>query len=137
MSQVSGSNKGKVPTRNPPTNTPDSDDDEDVALLKRQILELKSALNEQANYIQTNVHDHLTQLDAQVGASAPISSVSGPKLPKAEPFNGTRSKLRGFLTQMNMHLDANKTKLPSQADKVIFMATHLRGQAWNWFEPYI
>jgi hypothetical protein len=51
MSQVSGSNKGKVPTHNPPTNTPDLDDDEDVALLKRQILELKSALNEQANYI--------------------------------------------------------------------------------------
>jgi hypothetical protein len=51
MSQVSGSNKGKVPIRNPPTNTPDSDDDEDVALLKRQILELKSALDEQANYI--------------------------------------------------------------------------------------
>jgi hypothetical protein len=38
---------------------------------------------------------------------------------------------------MNMHLDANKTKLPGQADKVIFVATHLRGQAWNWFEPYI
>jgi hypothetical protein len=51
MSQVSGSNKGKVPTHNPPTNTPDSDDDEDVTLLKRQILELKLALDEQANYI--------------------------------------------------------------------------------------
>jgi hypothetical protein len=38
---------------------------------------------------------------------------------------------------MNMHLNANKAKLPGQADKVIFMATHLRGQAWNWFEPYI
>ncbi|KAF4221871.1 hypothetical protein CNMCM6457_001567 [Aspergillus fumigatiaffinis] len=101
MSQVSGSNKGKVPTRNPPTNTPDSDDDEDV------------------------------------GASAPISSVSGPKLPKAEPFDGTQSQLQGFLTQMNMHLDANKAKLPGQADKVIFIATHLQGQAWNWFKPYI
>jgi hypothetical protein len=39
--------------------------------------------------------------------------------------------------QMNMHLNTNKTKLPGQADKVIFVATHLRGQAWNWFEPYI
>jgi hypothetical protein len=38
---------------------------------------------------------------------------------------------------MNMHLNTNKTKLPSQADKVIFMATHLWGQAWSWFEPYI
>jgi hypothetical protein len=42
---VSRSNKGKVPTYNPPTNTLDSDNNEDVALLKRQILELKSALN--------------------------------------------------------------------------------------------
>jgi hypothetical protein len=33
--QVSRSNKGKVPTHNPPTNTPDSDDNKDVALLKR------------------------------------------------------------------------------------------------------
>jgi hypothetical protein len=65
------------------------------------------------------------QLDAQVGVLALISSVSRPKLPKAEPFDGTQSKLRGFLTQMNMHLNANKTKLPSQADKVIFIATHL------------
>jgi hypothetical protein len=64
MSQVSRSNKGKVPTHNPPTNTPDSDDDKDIALLKRQILELKSALNKQANYIWTNVYDYLTQLDA-------------------------------------------------------------------------
>jgi hypothetical protein len=45
MLQVSRSNKGKVPTRNPPTNTPDSDNDEDITLLKRQILELKLALN--------------------------------------------------------------------------------------------
>jgi hypothetical protein len=53
------------------------------------------------------------QLDAQVRALALISSISRPKLPKAESFNGTQSKLRGFLTQINMHLDANKTKLPS------------------------
>jgi hypothetical protein len=35
MLQVSRSNKGKVPTYNPPTNTPDLDNDKDVALLKR------------------------------------------------------------------------------------------------------
>jgi hypothetical protein len=39
--------------------------------------------------------------------------------------------------QINMHLDANKTRLPRQADKVIFIATHLWGQAWNWFKLYI
>jgi hypothetical protein len=35
MSQVSGGNKGKVPTYNPPTNILDLDDDKDIALLKR------------------------------------------------------------------------------------------------------
>jgi hypothetical protein len=50
MSTVS-SNKGKAPTRSQPTNTLDLDDDEDVALLKRQILELKTLLDQQAEYI--------------------------------------------------------------------------------------
>jgi hypothetical protein len=34
-----------MPIHNPPTNTPDLDDNEDVTLLKRQILELKNSLN--------------------------------------------------------------------------------------------
>ncbi|KAJ6142772.1 Retrotransposon polyprotein [Penicillium samsonianum] len=36
-----------------------------------------------------------------------------------------------------MHLDVNSTKIPNEAGKVIFISTYLRGQAWDWFEPYI
>ncbi|OQE16980.1 hypothetical protein PENSTE_c022G07598 [Penicillium steckii] len=60
-----------------------------------------------------------------------------PKLPKAENFDGTCSKLRGFLTQMNMHLDVNKFRLNTEVSKVIFVSTYLRGQAWDWLEPYV
>jgi hypothetical protein len=30
---------------------------------------------------------------------------------------------------MDMHMDVNKQKLPTKASKVIFVSTHLRGQA--------
>lgn len=38
---------------------------------------------------------------------------------------------------MDMHLDVNKAKLLSEASRVIFVLTYLRGQAWNWLESYI
>ena len=57
-----------------------------------------NALSEAYGNDMPNLRDHLAQLDAQVIGSAPASSVPVVKLPKAEPFDGTRSKLRGFLT---------------------------------------
>jgi hypothetical protein len=38
---------------------------------------------------------------------------------------------------MDMYLDLNKGKLYNDASKVIFVSTYLRGQAWDWLEPYI
>ena len=59
----------------------------------------------------------------------------GVKLPKPEFFDGTRSKLRGFLTQMDMQFRI--IRCGEEADKVIYASTYLRGQAFVWFEPYI
>lgn len=39
------SSKNKTLVHNLPTNTPDSDNNKDITLLKRQILELKASLN--------------------------------------------------------------------------------------------
>jgi hypothetical protein len=38
---------------------------------------------------------------------------------------------------MDMHIDMNRSKLATEASKVIFVSTYLRGQAWGWFEPHI
>jgi hypothetical protein len=137
MSQVSA---GKKPAVKPAD--PDSDNERDnrIQELQRVVRELKNNLELLGgNYNQhsNSVKDHLEQLHAQVVASAPAGAVQGPRLPKAECFEGNRTKLRGFLTQMDMHMDMNKTKLPTEASKVIFVSTYLRGQAWDWFEPHI
>lgn len=134
------SHAGKKPVAK--NDDPDSDDERDTRIqeLQQVVRELKHNLDLLGgNYNQhsTSVKDHLEQLHAQVVASAPVSAIQGPRLPKAECFEGNRSKLRGFLTQMDMHLDVNKTKLPDAASKVIFVSTYLRGQAWDWFEPHI
>ncbi|EKV17987.1 Retrotransposon polyprotein, putative [Penicillium digitatum PHI26] len=111
-----------------------------ITILERKIQELTAKLNELGSGAKSKfgeVDDYLAQFKEQVIASAPANAIKAPTLPKAEYFEGTRTKLRGFLTQMDMHLDVNKIKLPSEASKVIFVSTYLRGQAWNWLEPHI
>lgn len=111
-----------------------------ITILERKIQELTAKLNELGSGAKSKfgeVDDYLAQFKEQVIASAPANAIKAQTLPKAEYFEGTRTKLRGFLTQMDMHLDVNKIKLPSEASKVIFVSTYLRGQAWNWLEPHI
>lgn len=111
-----------------------------VIELQRNLADVTAQLNALGGNYNTHsasVKDHLEQLHAQVVASAPASAAPVVKLPKAEPFDGTRTKLRGFLTQMRMHLDVNRQRLTDEESKVIFVSTHLRGQAWDWFEVHI
>ncbi|KAJ5239577.1 hypothetical protein N7468_004196 [Penicillium chermesinum] len=57
------------------------------------------------------------------------------KPPKPDFFEGHRGKLRAFLTQMDMQL--RLVNFQSEVDKVMYASTYLRGQAFEWFEPYI
>jgi hypothetical protein len=143
-----GSNRGKAPAPVPPQTQsrqeePDSDEEREneIRQLKQVIKNLQERFEKMGGSFTEHAkgtNDHIEQIMAQIGAIPPNNVItSTPKLPKAENFDGTRSKLRGFLTQMNMHLDVNKFKLTNDADKVIFVSTYLRGQAWDWLEPYV
>jgi hypothetical protein len=57
------------------------------------------------------------------------SNQSTVKPPKPEFFYGERTKLRAFLTQMDMQLRI--INCGEEADKVIYASTYLRGQAFN------
>ena len=92
--------------------------------------------------IITEMQDHIKQLEAQLQApprATPIPATTAPavKVHKAECFDGTRSKLRAFLTQMDMHIDVNNNVLRTQASRVIFVSTYLRDRAFEWFEPIL
>ncbi|KAJ5558131.1 hypothetical protein N7461_002103 [Penicillium sp. DV-2018c] len=73
------------------------------------------------NFAQSNAttNDHLGQLHAQFAAIPTASGTKGPRLPKAGYFEGNRSKLRGFLTQMDMHIDLNRATLSTEPHLVI------------------
>jgi transposase InsO family protein len=137
---ASSTQRGKTPTGGRPQDDWEDEQEKKVKSLEHKIRELTEKLNMLGTDYEKqmpSVNDHLQQLHAQVVASAPAGAVQGPRLPKAECFEGNRTKLRGFLTQMDMHMDMNKSKLPTEASRVIFVSTYLRGQAWDWFEPHI
>jgi deoxyribodipyrimidine photolyase len=59
------------------------------------------------------------------------------KVKAPEPFDGTRSELRYFLTQMQTFINVHQDKLATEADKVMFASTYLKGKAYKWFEPFV
>ena len=92
--------------------------------------------------IITEMQDHIEQLEAQLQAPpravpTPATTIPAVKVHKAECFDGTRSKLRAFLTQMDMHIDVNNNVLRTQASRIIFVSTYLRDRAFEWFEPIL
>jgi transposase InsO family protein len=80
--------------------------------------------------------DMVAQLQEHIANLEAKQSQRSVKLPQPEFFDGTRSKLRGFLTQMEMQLRMN-SQIVNEDDKVVFVSTYLRGQAFEWFEPFI
>jgi hypothetical protein len=90
--------------------------------------------------IITEMQDHIEQLEAQLQAPprvTPATTVPAVKVHKAECFDGTRSKLRAFLTQMDMHINVNNNVLRTQGSRVIFVSTYLRDRAFEWFKPIL
>jgi len=59
------------------------------------------------------------------------------KLSPLEKFDGTRSKLKGFLAAASIHLDVNQDKLPNDTARVSFVAAHFTGKAMDWFEIFL
>lgn len=59
------------------------------------------------------------------------------KISVPEAFHGERSKLSGFLIQVNLYLSFHKTKFSSDTEKVLWIVTLLRGPALGWIEGYV
>ncbi|KAF4222316.1 hypothetical protein CNMCM5878_005598 [Aspergillus fumigatiaffinis] len=76
------------------------------------------------------LQEHIQQLEGRL-------AVKSVKVRPPEPFDGTHSKLRAFLTQMDMYMQMNHEKLVNEPDKVLFITTYLTGPAFDWFEPFV
>ena len=77
----------------------------------------------------------ISQLQEQLVQASSTRTQTTVKPPKPEFYHGERTKLRSFLTQMDMQL--RLINCVEEADRVIYASTYLRGQAFEWFEPYV
>ncbi|EED14715.1 conserved hypothetical protein [Talaromyces stipitatus ATCC 10500] len=104
-----------------------------VEKLTRYVEELKDKLTEK--------DDQVEQLEAQVLAlgnkndGKPTAGSNKVKMPKPINFDSTQSKLKSFLVNMDMHLNANK--ITSDKEKVIFVASCLTDEAVDWMQPML
>ena len=76
------------------------------------------------------LHETITSLQSQVQTKAV-------KIQPPEAFNGTWSKLWGFLMQLELYMQINREKLTQEEDKVLFTTSYLTGPTFDWFEPII
>ncbi|KAL3711292.1 hypothetical protein TMatcc_005090 [Talaromyces marneffei ATCC 18224] len=81
-----------------------------------------------ANTATARLQARIQELEAQLAAKQP-------KTPKPQIFDGKRSELKNFLTQMDMHIAINGASLSTEESKVIFVATCLTREAFQWIEP--
>ena len=58
----------------------------------------------------------------------------GVKLKPLEHYDGKSRPLRSWLTEANLHMENNG--ITEERAKIIFIGSHLKDDAWNWFEPF-
>jgi len=69
--------------------------------------------------------------------SATSFAPSGFKVAAPDLFYGDRKKLRQFLNQVDLNLLFYAKNFQSEEQKTVYASTYLRGDAADWFEPYL
>lgn len=60
-----------------------------------------------------------------------------PKISTPETFDGTQGRLEAFQLQVQLYLHFNQAQFGSEADKVLYASSFLRGRAARGFRPYL
>lgn len=85
----------------------------------------------------SEVEERINQLHETIAKLQGQAQTKSVKIKPPEAFNGTRSNLQGFLTQLELYMRINREKLVYEEDKVLFATSYLTGAAFDWFEPII
>jgi len=78
----------------------------------------------------------VTDLQSRIENMKPIHPAPEPRVSEPEHFNGHRSQLRDFISQVKLVIQAQPSRFSTEKQKVIYAATFLRGPAFSWFQPY-
>jgi Retrotransposon gag protein len=102
-------------------------------------------LARQNNALQTQnrqLEDRLTITEAAAkarpqGMESKAPKVKTPKMRDPEPFSGEKAQLFNFLSQCKLKFLGESDRFPTELSKVLFAASHLRGSAYQWFQPLL
>jgi regulator of replication initiation timing len=94
-------------------------------------------LSSQNNALQAQnkiLEDRITQATAP---EAKVYRAKTPKMKDPEPFSGEKAQLFNFLSQCKLKFLGENDRFPTEQSKVLFAASHLRGSAYQWFQPLL
>jgi hypothetical protein len=77
---------------------------------------------------------HITRLQGQIENQ---THAAGLKVPAPEKLDGTKTKVRPFLTQMRLYLRVNQRVFQDARDQVLAAGMYMKGDALEWFQPYM
>lgn len=81
---------------------------------------------------------HKTLAPSNIQPDSTTNSVfRSERFPDPDKFNGTRTKLTGFLTQLRMKLEMNDDRFRNEAAKVIYGVSRLEGRALDQVVPLV
>jgi len=64
-------------------------------------------------------------------------SIREPRIALPEKFDGTRSKFRGFINQVQLAIELQPQSYPTPGSQVRFIGTLLSGSALSWFSSFL
>ena len=76
------------------------------------------------------------EIPAPAPAPAPVI-IKPLKIITSEPFDGSREKLQGFFSQIELFFGFNVDRFPTDKHNVLFGSTYLRGPAFKWFNSFL
>jgi hypothetical protein len=108
--------------------------DEDIHDLQSQLAAQEHALQE-AHKINSQ---HLRTIDVLTTSTSTTKSLpaSSEKHPDPDRFDGSRSKLRGFLGQLRLKV-SDRQRFPNDQDQLRYAASRLEGPALDQVLPYL
>ena len=100
------------------------------------------AMQQQIQALQIRLHAAENAPGRSSPPRSPTSTTLAPstrelKVASPECFDGTPSKCRAFLLHLQLIFQAQPSRFNTDAARVTFAATYLRGSAFAWFAPYL
>ena len=124
-------------------NTPNSDSKEEVTIAQaRQLYTIVKELNKRNNTLEVQlatlqvVEQRLNNIETRGKSRQARLAYQTAKVGRPPCFNRTRQEeLQGFITQLYSYFQFHSDEFGAKYKKILFIATYLKGQALEQFEP--